>query len=135
MKSCDCIDIHLLTSLITRRSLPYKSFFVTLSKICGNCTKAISRPFSSSIKKQSASLIDSELFEYMSQSTLRIISPLLIFEDTLICNTISPTKPNNNRHKKAHFCIIETCFIFIFIYYYCMLNEITNAFIAPALKL
>uniref|UniRef100_A0A9I9E554 Uncharacterized protein n=1 Tax=Cucumis melo TaxID=3656 RepID=A0A9I9E554_CUCME len=54
------------------------SFFVTLSNFCGNCTNAISCPFSSSIKKQSASLMAFELFEYISQSTLSRICPLLI---------------------------------------------------------
>ena len=31
-----------------------------------------------------------ELFEYISQSTLRMMAPLLISDDTLICN-INPT--------------------------------------------
>ena len=68
----------------TFNELAYKSFFVMLLKHCGNCTYAISWPDSSSMKKHRASLTDSELLEYMSQSTLRIISPLLILDDTLI---------------------------------------------------
>lgn len=30
--------------------------------------------------------MECELFEYISQSTLRMMAPLLIFDDTLICN-------------------------------------------------
>ena len=73
-----------LTAKIICSELPYRSFLVMFSKHCGNCTKAISWLFSSSMKKQSASRTDDELFEHISQSTFRIISPLLIFEDTLI---------------------------------------------------
>ncbi|PON43429.1 hypothetical protein PanWU01x14_273680 [Parasponia andersonii] len=47
-----------LTSVTVRRSLPYKSFLVTFSKACGNCTYAISWPCSSSNKKQRASFMD-----------------------------------------------------------------------------
>jgi hypothetical protein len=58
---------------------------VILSKFCGNCTKAISWPFLSSMKKHAASRTVSESFAYMSQSRLRIKGALLISDDTLIC--------------------------------------------------
>jgi hypothetical protein len=86
-------DVHttyilLLTLVITRKELLYRSFLVTFANHCGNCTKAMSWLFSSSMKKQSASRTVSGSFEYISQSRLRTICPLLIFDDTLICTFI-----------------------------------------------
>lgn len=70
--------------MIWHKEEPYKSFLVRLTKFCGNCTKPISGPLSSSMRKHRASVIASELFEYMSQSRFRMTGALLILDETLI---------------------------------------------------
>ena len=77
------------------------------------------------MKKHRASLIDFELFEYMSQSTFMMIGPLLILDDTLIYSARYCETLQINRHKKN---VLNR-----------MLDEknpeLTSAFMAPALKL